>query len=153
MDSGTFHRCNSASTLAAFIGSIQSIYDKSGHYVTFHWKAGKDRTIDQNALSFQCYVDLNRAKPDAFPEVNDARAYCKLHFGLTIRRRDDPFYNEQYSKLIKDRFTYEEKLMLMLEPVDFPVTRDMTRKQFSECIRRMAAHFPDVKFRALEELE
>lgn len=153
MDSGTFHKCNSASTLAAFIGSVPDIYEKAGHYVTFQWRVGKDRTLDQNALSFQCYSDLHKAKPESYPDVNDARAHCKLHYGVVIMRRDDAYFNEQYSKLILERFTYEEKLQLMLEPVDFPVTRNMTRKQFTEYVSRMAADFPDVKFRALEELE
>lgn len=150
---GESHRCNSAATLASFIGSIPEIYEKAGHYVTFWWKVGKDRTINQNALAFQCYADISLAMPDSYPDVNDARAHCKLHYGVPIMRRDDTRFNDQYSKLILNRFTYEEKLQLMVEPIDFPVTRGMTRKQFREYIERISAEFPGVKFRALEELD
>lgn len=149
---GQSHRCYSPATLAAFIGSIPEIYEKAEHYVTFQWVAGKDRTVDQNALAFQCYVDLSKQLNDTFPSVDDARAYCKLYHGVGIRRRDDRLYNEQYCKFIKDRFNKEEKLEIMIGEIDFPVTRGMTRSQFSEYVERIFAAFPDVKFRALEDL-
>lgn len=150
---GESHRCNSAATLAAFIGSIPEIYEKAGHYVTFWWKVGKDRTFDQNALAFQCYVDLSKQLNDTFPDVDDARAHCKLYHGVGIRRRDEQLYNEQYCKFIKDRFNKEEKLEIMIGEIDFPVTRGMTRKQFNEYIERISAAFPGVKFRALGDLD
>lgn len=145
---GQFWVVNSEEKLGNFIAQASKLY-KENHYVRFAWKVGKDRTLDQNALAFQLYLDLHNAKPDTFPGVNDARAHCKLHYGVGIAKEDVTFC-ETYEKLIKDRFTYEEKLELMIEPVDFPVTRDFTRDQFSRYVEEIKRAFPDVRFRAFE---
>lgn len=139
---------NSESALSRCIRSLSEQYAQH-HYLRVSVRTGRNRTLDQNALAFQLYTDLHRAKPDTFPSVNDARAYCKLHFGVGIRRQE-PDFNEVYSRMIRDRFTYEEKLALMIEPVDFPVTRGMDRKQFSEFVEAIKAAFPDVYFRPFE---
>lgn len=139
---------NSEQRLSMFLQHASDLYSEH-RYVRFSIKTGKDRTLDQNALSFQLYTDLHRAKRDTFPSVNDARAHCKLHYGVPIRRQE-PDFNETYCALIRDRFTYEEKLALMLEPVDFPVTRGMTRAQFTEFVEAIKHAFPDVHFRPFE---
>lgn len=139
---------NSESALSRCIGELSAQYAKH-KYLRVSVRTGKRRTLDQNALSFQLYTDIHRAKPETFPSVNDARAYCKLHFGVGIRRQEAD-YNEVYAGMIRDRFSYEEKLALMIEPVDFPVTRGMSRKQFSEFVEAIKAAFPDVHFRPFE---
>lgn len=139
---------NSESALSRCIGELSAQYAKH-KYLRVSVRTGKRRTLDQNALSFQLYTDIHRAKPETFPSVNDARAYCKLHFGVGICRQDTEF-NASYCCLIRDRFSYEEKLALMVEPVDFPVTRIMTRKMFSEYVEAIKAAFPDVHFRPFE---
>ena len=98
--------------------------------------------MEQNALSFQIYHDLK--KWGKFESVNDARAHCKLHYGVAIAKQDIDFA-EKYDGLIRNRFSHEEKLELMLEPFDFPVTRDFTRKQFSEYVESIKRAFPDVR--------
>lgn len=145
---GQFWVVNSEEKLNNFIGQASKLF-KENKYVRFNWKVGKDRSIDQNALSFQLYVDIHRGKPDSYPDVNDARAYCKLHLGVGIRREDED-YNEVYATMIKDRFSYEEKLSLMVEPVDFPVTRKMNKDQFSRYVEAIKREFPDVYFRPFE---
>lgn len=139
---------NSESALSQCIQSLSEQYAQH-HYLRVSVRTGRARTLDQNALAFQLYTDLHRAKPDTFPSVNDARAYCKLHFGVGIRRQEADF-NETYCKMIRNRFTYEEKLALMIEPVDFPVTRHMNKKQFGEFVEAIKAAFPDVYFRPFE---
>lgn len=139
---------NSESALSKCIQSLSEQYDQH-HYLRVSVRTGRARSLDQNALAFQLYTDLHRAKPDTFPSVNDARAYCKLHFGVGIRRQEADF-NEAYCKMIRNRFVYEEKLALMIEPVDFPITRHMNKKQFSEFVEAIKAAFPDVYFRPFE---
>lgn len=139
---------NSESALSQCIQSLSEQYAQH-HYLRVSVRTGRARTLDQNALAFQLYTDLHRAKPDTFPSVNDARAYCKLHFGVGICRQD-PEFNASYCRLIRDRFSYEEKLALMVEPVDFPVTRIMTKKMFSEFVEAIKAAFPDIHFRPFE---
>jgi len=139
---------NSQESLGKCIQFLSSQYAKH-KWARVSVKIGKSRTVDQNALSFQLYTDIHRSLPDRFPAVNDARAYCKLHLGIPIRRQE-PDFNETYCTMIKDRFSYEEKLMLMLEPVDFPVTRGMSRGQFSEFVEALKREFPGVYFRPFD---
>jgi len=137
---------NSARTLEHVIQEIQDAYG-AHHYLRVQIKTGKDRTDSQNALSFAAYVDLY--KSGKFTSANEARAYCKLHYGVPIRR-EEPEYNEVYARLIKSRFSYEEKLSLMIEPVDFPVTRDMNKDQFGRYMDAIYQNFAGVRFRGLD---
>lgn len=140
---------NSEQRLGMFLQHVSDLYAKH-KYIRFGIKTGRDRTLDQNALSFQLYTDLHRAKRDTYPRVNDARAHCKLHYGIPIRRQE-PEFNDVYCRFIKNRFTYEEKLELMVDPkIDFPVTRDMDKAQFSEFVEEIKRAFPDVHFRPFD---
>ena len=55
-------------------------------------------------------------------------AYCKLHFGVPILRRDSLEYRQKYDRIIRP-MSYEQKLELMVEPFDFPVTSAMNVAQ------------------------
>jgi len=55
------------------------------------------------------------------------RAHSKLHIGIAIMRQDDDF-KDKYDRIIKP-LPYEQKMELMAEPFDFPVTRLMNKKQ------------------------
>ena len=138
---------NNDASLIQCIKMLTDTYERA-KYVRVTLIEGRNRTLDQNALSFQLYTDLHKAKSDVFPSVDDARAYCKLHFGIGIRRQEDD-YNSVYATMIKDRFSYEEKLKLMVDPVDFPVTRGMSRAQFSQYVEMILNAFPDVNFRSI----
>jgi hypothetical protein len=62
----------------------------------------------------------------------------------------DDGYRDKWLSLIKDRFSWEEKLELMTDPVDYPVTSLMTRDTFAKWIERLQREFPSVHFRALD---
>jgi hypothetical protein len=63
--------------------------------------------------------------------AKDARAYSKLHFGVPILRAHDEEFRKVYDKVIKP-LTYEQKLEIMVEPIDLPVTSRMKKKQFMD---------------------
>ena len=148
-----FWLCNSDHTLAEFIAEIPTIYEGADKYVTFQWTTGKDRTTDQNSLAWQCYIDLHKARSETFATVDDARSHCKLYHGIPLMLAQDEKYLEAWYRMIKDRFTTEEKLDLMLEPFNYPVTSMMKRETFSKWVDRLYAAFPDVPFRALREAD
>ena len=89
----------------------------------------------QNRLSWQWYKDISK-QLDGWT-VEGARAYCKLHVGVPYLMSVEPDFRSAWERLIRDRFTPEEKLDLMLEPHDYPVTRIMSVKQMAEYLNRV----------------
>jgi hypothetical protein len=57
--------------------------------------------------------------------AEEYRAYCKLHFGVAIMKSQSELYAEKYDRIVKP-LPYAQKLELMAEPFDFPVTRGMS---------------------------
>jgi len=102
--------------------------------------AGKSRTWIQNKLQRKWMNEIEEQLTGWTSE--EARAYSKLVFGVPIRRRDDADYCEKYDRIIKP-MTYEAKLELMAEPMDFPVTRDMNTKQKTEFLDAVFRHFSE----------
>ena len=144
--------CNSSKKVEQFTSMIRQIWEDSNHYVTFSWIAGKNRSREQNMLAFELYKTLWRCKPETFPELDDARAHCKLHYGVPVMLETSDAYAKTYLSLIEDRYSYEEKLEIMVSPAtDHPVTRIMTTKQFNEYVARIERGFPDVHFEALDD--
>lgn len=84
--------------------------------------------------------------------AEDKRAYCKLVFGVPILRTDSEEFKEQYDRLIKP-LPYENKLALMKEPIDFPVTRLMTVEQKTRYLELIQHHYATqgVRLTAIEE--
>jgi len=97
--------------------------------MTVHITAGADRTGQQNALAFAWYLDIARDLGDRTSA--DARAHCKLYHGVKLLHTESEPFRESWNRLIKDRFTLEEKLELMLPPHDYPVSRLMTVRQMT----------------------
>lgn len=100
---------------------------------------GAHRTSDQNKLQRKWLGEAAEQLGDR--TVEELRAYCKLTFGVPILRRDNEAFRAQYDRLIKGRYTYEEKLAFMMEPVDNPVTRIMSSKQKTEYLDAIYRHF------------
>lgn len=101
--------------------------------ITIH---GDKRSLDQNALQHVWYNQIAKAMHQTPKEV---RQYCKLHFGIGIMRSDS-YFNETYAALIKDRFSYPEKLQLM----DWlPVTSLMTKTQETQYLETVQQHFAE----------
>ena len=93
------------------------------------------KTDAQNRQQHEWYREAARQKPELTYE--DYRADCKAHCGLPILFRDDPEFAVAWDKLVKHRYTYEEKMEMMREPMDFEVTRKMSKKQLSEYLDKV----------------
>lgn len=107
--------------------------------MTVHITAGEDRTSQQRALSFQWFSDVASQLGDR--TASDVRAHCKLYHGVRMLHAENAPFRAQWDRLIRDRFTYAEKLDLMLPPHDYPVSRLMTVKQMSRWLDAIHAEF------------
>lgn len=101
--------------------------------------AGEDRTGQQNALAFRWFQEAADQLGDR--TASDIRAHCKLHHGVGMLHVENDAFREQWDRLIRDRFTYEEKLALMLPPHDYPVSRVMTVRQMSRWMDAIHAEY------------
>ena len=82
---------------------------------------GMKRSNEQNRLQRKW---LQEAEEQGDQTAEEYRAYCKLHFGVPIMRAQSELFAEKYDRIIKP-LPYVQKLELMAEPFDFPVTRLM----------------------------
>lgn len=121
---------NSAAKLSQAITMLTSMY-REKKFVVVSMRPGKDRTLDQNALWFALYQRI--AQMTGMDDVEDARRYCKLHFGVPIMRAADSDFREGWNRLFL-HLDYETKIRLMgscamFGPDGFPVTRLFNRAQ------------------------
>ena len=121
---------SSAAKLSEAITKLTAAF-REHKFVVVSYRPGKDRTLDQNALWFAMYQRI--AQMTEIGDVEDARKYCKLHFGVPIMRRADEDFRHAWgvSFLL---LAYETKLELMgpcalFGPDGFPVTRLFDRAQ------------------------
>jgi hypothetical protein len=68
------------------------------------------------------------------------RGYCKLHFGVPILRMEDEEFCEVYDRVIRP-LLYEQKLALMMVPIDLPVTSRMKTRQKKDYLDAVYQHF------------
>lgn len=87
---------------------------------------GRRRSTEQNRLQRMWINEISEQLGDRTPE--EVRGDTKLRFGVPILRAENEIFCEKYDRLIKP-LSYEDKLELMMEPMDFPVTRLMTVDQ------------------------
>ena len=135
-------RINSNDSLSSTIAKIGQMFSEHKHLVV-SVRIGKDRTLDQNGLWFGMYKRIAQMTEIGIPE--DARKYCKLHFGVPIMRRDDEGFRAGWDNLLR-HLPYEQKLSLMgacalFGDEGFPVTRLFGRKQGVEYTDAIAAEF------------
>ena len=121
---------NSAAKLSEAITKLTAAY-RQHKFVVVSLRPGKDRTLDQNALWFALYQRI--AQMTQIGDVEDARRYCKLHFGVPIMRNADADFRDAWNRMFL-HLTYEQKLELMgpcaiFGPDGFPVTRLFERAQ------------------------
>jgi len=86
---------------------------------------GKRRSVEQNRLQRRL---LNEIAEQTDQTAEEVRAFCKLTIGVPILRNESELFAEKYDRLIK-HLPYAQKLELMAEPFDFPITRIMTTAQ------------------------
>jgi hypothetical protein len=91
--------------------------------------AGAKRSTEQNALQWRWMQEIAEQRGDV--TAQEVQAECKLTIGIPILRRDDMAFREQYDATVKG-LTYEQKLLVMQPPIEFPVTSRMTVKQKTE---------------------
>lgn len=87
---------------------------------------GVKRSNKQNKLQRQIISIVQSQLNDQSKE--EIRAYIKLHFGVPILRNDDDEFKSKYDSTLLN-LSYEQKLLCMSVPLDFPVTRIMTVNQ------------------------
>ena len=109
-------------------------------------KRKKTRTLIQNNTANKWYRDVEK---QGDMKAWEYKAYCKLHFGVPILRRDSVKYKEAYDTKVKT-FPYETKLMFMAEPYSFPVTSMMNVAQHSEFLEMVERHFSQEGFELTE---
>ncbi len=100
-------------------------------------KGGK-RTLKQNKLQRLWMTEIADQLGDQTAE--EIRAYCKLTIGVPILRAENDDFRERYDIIIRP-LPYEQKLYLMMEPLDFPITRLMTTKQATAYLDGVHRHW------------
>ena len=105
---------------------------------TVNLTKGKRRSVEQNRLQRLLLNEISEQLGDQTPE--EVRAYCKLTLGVPILRAEDEGFAESYDRNVKP-LPYEQKLALMAEPLDLPVTRLMTTVQKTLYLEAIYKHF------------
>lgn len=129
---------NSVERLQIILGDIREQWRKH-HYLRVTIKTGKDRSLDQNAISHAWYEQVSRELREDAPE--DVKAECKLRFGVPILRAHDEDFREMYDASMKGHLSYEQKLKAMRF---IPVTSLMTVQQLSQYLIDMQNHYATV---------
>lgn len=125
---------NSDSRLSEAIGGLRTAYAKD-RYLTVNIKAGKPRSLDQNALSFAWYEQV--AEELREQTINQVRRENKLVVGVPILRAEEEDFRKVYDSSLK-MLPYEQKLELM----DFiPVTSLMNTNQLSQYLEGMKERY------------
>lgn len=108
---------------------------------TIRITAGVDsqRSIEQNQLQRKW---ISEAAEQLGDEPEAVRAYLKLRVGVPILREASDEFRSQYDRIVKP-LQYEQKLDIMREPIDFPVTRLMTKKQKTEFLDACFQHLSE----------
>lgn len=97
----------------------------------------KSRSAKQNRLAFLWYKHAAFVMEDETAEAK--RAYCKLHFGVPIRRENEAF-REVYDRVIRP-LNYAQKLEIMVGAIDFPVSRDMSVKEMARYLEAVEVFY------------
>jgi hypothetical protein len=101
---------------------------------------GKHRTTAQNRLQRKWMTEIADQGPGEKAEY--WRGYCKLHFGVPILRGENEEFRQKYDAVVKP-LTYAQKLAIMSEPLDMPVTRLMNSKQKTAYLDEIFRHFSE----------
>lgn len=126
---------NSDQALSRVIGDIRAAYAEH-HYLRVTVKTGKDRSLDQNAISHIWYEQIARELRES--TALGIKCECKLNYGVPILRAEDAGFREFYDVAIKPHLTYEQKVKAMAY---LPVTSLMTVKQLSAYLVAMQAAY------------
>lgn len=101
---------------------------------------GKRRSVEQNRLQRVLINEIAEQLGDRTAE--EVRGYCKLTIGVPILRAENEAFREKYDAVVKP-LSYEQKLALMMEPLDMPVTRLMSTEQKTRYLDAVVRHFAE----------
>lgn len=104
---------------------------------------GAPRSIEQNRLQ---RLWMNEAAEQGDMTAEEYRAFCKLNFGIPLMCEQSALFAEQWKRLFS-HLTYEQKLDLMKEPIDYPVTRLLKMRTKKLYLDRVYQHFTGLGFR------
>lgn len=127
---GEKFRVNSDSTLSNCQKWLAEKLKQHGQMIVT-LKPGKDRSLDQNDMTFELYTRIGKTLYGG--DVEYARRECKLHYGVPILREEDAKFRESYDRALKP-LSYERKLEVMQW---FPVTSLMGVKQCQRYIDKI----------------
>ena len=108
--------------------------------VTVSLTKGGKRSLRQNKLQRLWINEIAEQLADHSPE--EVRGYCKLTIGVPILRAENETFRERYDAIVRP-LPYEQKLALMMEPLDFPISRLMTTKQATAYLDGIHRHFSE----------
>lgn len=127
--------------------SIETEYDRD-QLVTFISKKklpftvsmtdGKHRSIKQNKTQRLWMNEISAQLGDRTPE--EVRGECKLTLGVPLLRNENEVFRIQYDKVVRP-LSYEQKLAIMMEPLDMPITRLMTTRQHAAYLESIIRHY------------
>lgn len=112
----------------------------------------KDRSNEQNRLQRRLIGIIAKQLGDRTPE--EVRGECKLTLGVPILRTENEIFRAKYDTYVRP-LPYEQKLALMMEPLDMPVTRLMTVEQMTAYLDSIYRHYAElgVMFPAHENMK
>ena len=100
---------------------------------------GRRRSVEQNRLQRKWIAEIAEQSGHTHEEV---RALIKLTIGVPILRRENEAFRLKYDEAVKP-LSYEQKIALMGEPLDMPVTRLMTVKMHTEFLDTIYRDFAE----------
>ena len=101
-------------------------------------ESNRHRTIEQNKLQRLWCMEVADHFGDRTPE--EVRGDAKLRFGVPILRAEDEAFCAAYDSTVKP-LPYEMKLALMMEPLDWAVTRKMNTSQKTRYLEALERHY------------
>lgn len=101
---------------------------------------GVRRSTEQNKLQRKWMLEIAEQLGDVTAEW--VRGYCKLTIGVPILRAENEAFRVKYDSVVRP-LTYEQKIAIMMEPLDLPVTRLMTTQQKTDYLDGIFRHFSE----------
>lgn len=101
---------------------------------------GKHRSTAQNRTQRKWVQEIAEQLGDQTQE--QVRAFIKLHIGIPILREENEAFRLRYDEVVKP-LNYEQKIALMAEPLDMPITRLMTTKQHARFLDEVHRYFSE----------
>lgn len=94
---------------------------------------GAPRSLKQNRTQ---RLWLKEAEEQGDHTAEEYRGLCKLTCGVPILRAENEDFREKYDRIVKP-LPYEQKLAIMQEPLDMPVTRLFSTDQHARYLDAM----------------